>query len=118
MIHHNSAMLNMLNTGEGRLRNFVKYKLASFGNQVCFVCVVWFSLAGCSKHEQQEPETTDLAYYHLHGLWACNAAQVSVVGDDGDILHPTDGGEHWQQQKNGTKAELISIYGSDSHLGL
>ena len=79
------------------------------------MCLVWFSLAGCSKYEQQ-PETTDLAYHHLHGLWARNAAQVWVVGDDGDILHSTDGGEHWQQQKSGTEAELISVYGSDSQL--
>src|SRR5271166_4690549 len=78
------------------------------------MCVVCFSLAGCSKYEQQA-ETMDVAY-HLHGLWARNAAQIWVVGDAGNILHSTDGGEHWQQQKSGTEAELISIYGSDSQL--
>jgi photosystem II stability/assembly factor-like uncharacterized protein len=82
------------------------------------MCVVWFSLAGCSKHEQQEPETTDLAYYHLHGLWARNAAQVWVVGDDGDILHSTDGGEHWQSQTSGRTIQLSSVYASASQLGL
>jgi photosystem II stability/assembly factor-like uncharacterized protein len=98
------------------LKNFAQYKLASLATQVSLMCVVWFSLAGCSKYDQQQPDTTDLVYYHLHGLWARNAAQVWAVGDDGNILHSTDGGEHWQQQKSGTEAELISIYGSDSQL--
>src|SRR6266481_5635461 len=79
------------------------------------MCVVWLSLAGCSKYEQKEPETTGVAH-HLHGLFARNAAQVWVVGDDGDIRHSTDGGEHWQRQESGTEAQLISIYGSDSQL--
>ena len=92
----------------------INAKLASLANQVRLMCVICFSLAGCSKYEQQA-ETIDVPY-HLHGLWARNAAQVWVVGDDGDILHSTDGDEHWQQQKSGTEAELISIYGSDSQL--
>jgi len=91
------------------LKSFAQDKLASLANQVCLMCVVWLLLAGCSKYDQQQPVTSDLAYYHLHGLWARNAAQVWVVGDDGTILHSTDGGEHWQQQKSGTESELISI---------
>ena len=100
------------------MKSFAQYKLASLANEVCLMCVVWFSLAGCSKYDQQQPVATDLAYYHLHGLWARNAAQVWAVGDDGDILHSTDGGEHWQKQKSGTEAELVSIYGSDCSCGL
>jgi hypothetical protein len=96
------------------LKNFARYKPDSLANQVRLMCVVCFLLIGCSKYEQQA-ETIDVAY-HLHGLWARNAAQVWVVGDAGDILHSTDGGEHWQQQKSGTQAQLISIYGSDSQL--
>jgi photosystem II stability/assembly factor-like uncharacterized protein len=96
------------------LKNFAQYKWGNWANKAFLICVVCFSLAGCSKYKQQ-PETIEVAY-HLHGLWARNAAQVWVVGDDGDILHSTDGGEHWQQQKSGTEAELISIYGSDSQL--
>ena len=96
------------------MKNFAQLKLHSLANQVCLMCVVCFSLAGCSKYEQQ-PVAIDVAY-HLHGVWARDAAQVWVVGDAGEILRSTDGGEHWQQQRSGTEAELISIHGSDSQL--
>jgi photosystem II stability/assembly factor-like uncharacterized protein len=96
------------------LKNFAQYKLASFANQVRLICVVCFSLVGCSKYDQQ-PETIDVAY-HLHGLWARNAAQVWVVGDAGEILHSTDGGEHWQPQKSGARHQLSSVCASASGL--
>ena len=98
------------------MKSFAQYKLASLANEVCLMCVVWFSLAGCSKYDQQQPVATDLAYYHLHGLWARNAAQVWIVGDDGDILHSTDGGERWQLQTSGTTQTLTAICGDGAQL--
>ena len=94
------------------MKDFAQYKLASLApNQSSFMCAVCFSLVGCSKYEQQA-ETIDVAY-HLHGLWARNAAQVWAVGDDGDFsIRRT--GEHWA--KNWNRSGTDFIYGSDSQL--
>ena len=49
------------------MNNFGRDKLLGWANQAFLISVVYFSLAGCTKHEQAEPfDITD----RLQGLWA------------------------------------------------
>ena len=54
---------------------------------------------------------------NLHGVCFTNANNGTMVGDDGTILHTSNGGTKWIAQSSGTNEDLFESLFIDSNLG-
>jgi photosystem II stability/assembly factor-like uncharacterized protein len=76
-------------------------------------------IAGCSRGEEQnrEPEYKPRSivwhslFPDLNSIWV-QESSVWVVGEEGAILHSTDGGGTWKRVASGTDRELRSVLGT------
>jgi len=77
------------------------------------------AIAGCSRGgwRDLEPEYKPRSivwhslFPDLHGIWV-QGNSVWVVGEEGTILHSTDGGGTWRRVASGTDRELWSVHGT------
>ena len=60
-----------------------------------FLCLMIFQTKGQNGWTDQTPASIDLTDIALKGIWAIDSENIWVVGQNGTILHSTNGGDDW-----------------------
>ena len=88
------------------------------------VFVLSISIAGCGS-ETMQPDPPDLWIQQdsgttamLHDICSTSSLVATVVGNQGTILHTTDGGMNWIQQGSRTNTHLLGVSFIDSDNGV